>query len=55
MAEEGRWRELAEYCMQDARLTHELCSMERVRLPGLPQLALDPAGRGTVVFVGSML
>ena len=28
-AAEGRWDDIAEYCMQDARLTHRVCSLCR--------------------------
>ena len=48
IAEEGRWKELAAYCMQGPT------SSAPWSLPGLPQLALNPAGRGTVVFSASM-
>ena len=33
MARDARWDELADYCMEDARLTRSLTSLRRIRVP----------------------
>ncbi len=33
LAREGRWEELAEYCMHDTRMTHAAAAMPALRLP----------------------
>lgn len=32
-AQQGNWRDVEEYCMRDAVLTHQLCSLARVTIP----------------------
>ena len=33
MARDGRWEELAEYCLHDTRMTHRVSSLDRIVLP----------------------
>jgi hypothetical protein len=33
MAKEGRWEELADYCMQDTMKTHQVLSLKKIKIP----------------------
>ena len=45
LAEEGRWEELQEYCLNDTRRTHQVSSLPLIRLPKTVGLALRPTGQ----------
>lgn len=44
MAREGRWQELADYCLHDTRMTHRVSSLERILLPKTHGLFMDARG-----------
>lgn len=44
MARDGRWEELAEYCLDDARATHRVSSLARITLPGTHGLFMTSRG-----------
>jgi hypothetical protein len=44
MAREGRWKELADYCSHDTRMTHRVSSLERILLPKTHGIFMDSAG-----------
>lgn len=45
MAAGGRWGELAAYCLADARLTHRVSSLPRIRLPRSSGVVMCADGR----------
>jgi hypothetical protein len=49
MAKAGRWEELGAYCLADARLTHGVSSLARIRLPRSPGLVMCADGRFAAV------
>jgi hypothetical protein len=48
LALQGQWASLLEYCMTDAKLTFQLCTLPRLQFS--PGLCWD-TGRGTFIFV----
>ena len=45
MARDGRWDELARYCLHDARVTHRVSCLDRILLPKTRGMCMTPAGR----------
>lgn len=44
MARDGRWEDLAKYCLEDSRLTHSVSSLDRIRLPRTRGMCLTSCG-----------
>jgi hypothetical protein len=42
--EQGRWEELADYCLHDTRMTHRVSSLDAIALPRTRGLVLAPTG-----------
>lgn len=49
LAEEERWEELGEYCMNDTRRTHQVSSLPLIRLPKTVGLGLRSTGEFVAV------
>lgn len=49
-AKQGNWKDVEEYCMRDAMLTHQVCSLARVTIPltswSHPVLCVQETGAG---------
>lgn len=44
MAREGRWEELARYCLDDSRVTHQVSSLDRIHVPRTRGLCMTSEG-----------
>lgn len=52
LARAGRWEELGSYCLADARLTHSVSSLARIRIPRFAGVVMCADGRFAAARAG---